>query len=353
MKILMFPGKSVAENNKYIDILVSEMNTQNVEVEDWNKYKPLQNADVFHVHWPELLIWLKNRRYRSLEGRYFIWNFLNTINRVKKSGGIVVWTVHGLGPHKESIKSSIEYRSIIKSLTDSIDGFFVLTEAGVEEIQESYPGLENKPWIKTQHPSYTEVLSVSSLNSELRNKYNLSSDKWVGALLGNMRPNKKADVAAAVFTKLDPQKYHLFLGGNISSEFKQELDITLNDAQNITADFGYLSDEKIAEYYAMSDAIIFPSNNYFNSGTIYTALSLNIPVIAAKTKTNIEIQKVVGDEWLFLFEGELTEKVVIEASNSVISRIDKLTCDMSYFSPEKAVKSIIDGYVLLKAEKDR
>jgi hypothetical protein len=344
MKILMFPGSSTAQNNIYIDILVEYIQQEGLAVEDWNKYKPFQTADVFHIHWPELLVWLRNRRFRRLEGDYFIWNFFDTIRRIKRSNGIVVWTVHNLEPHDKHIREDDIYKNIIERLISSIDAFFVLTEKGIPEILKSFPSLSSVPFFKTQHPSYSSTLEHSPLDKVIREKHGLGGKKKVFSLLGNLRPNKKADLAVRVFSNLNPTEFHLLLGGNASTSYRHEIDQLIDNSENITADYGILTDEKITEYYSISNATVFPSSDYFNSGTIYTALSLNIPVIAARTPTNEEIQEKVGSKWLYLFDGEFSERVVIEASSLIASRKDGEICDMNYFSPQKAAQSILNGY---------
>jgi hypothetical protein len=97
-------------------------------------------------------------------------------------------------------------------------------------------------------------------------------------------------------------------------------------------------------YYAATDYLIFPSNDYFNSGTIYTALSLNIPVIAYKNKTNEEIQYHVGENWLNLFEGDFSEAVL---ENVYKLKSNHSVCDLSYFSPKNTVDKMINGYTVI------
>ncbi len=344
MKVLMFPGNSTAQNNKYIDILVAELRQNNIVVEDWNKYRVLQTSDVFHVHWPELLIWLRNRRFRWLEGNFFIWNFFDTIRRVRRGGGVVVWTVHNLEPHNHFERESALYEKVMGRFLGVVDGFFLLTEAGMEEVLQAYPPLRNLPWAKTQHPSYNAVLRPCPLDVQGRTKFNIDESAWVCSLLGNLRPNKKAELAVDAFSNLTTENFHLILAGDATDSYRSIINNRIGLSDKISVDYGVLTDEEILEYYSVSDVLVFPSQDYFNSGTIYTALSLNIPVIACRTKTNEEIQGHVGKKWLYLFDGEFNRNVVEEASNLLVSRVGDPCCDMRFFSPVRAASAIVNGY---------
>jgi glycosyltransferase involved in cell wall biosynthesis len=340
----MFPGSSAKQNNKYIDILVDNLTDKSCDVESWDKYKPFQTGDIFHIHWPELLVWLWKRPYRSIEGRYFMWNFFNTIQRVKKSNGIIVWTVHNLSPHELDVKNDDLYEKVMSLLLPNVDAYFMLTDRGKSEVVAAYPMLKNINSSITQHPSYQDVLEPCPFDILQRIKVGISEDSWVCSLLGDLRPNKKADLATKVFANLDSDKYHLILGGGISESYKKQLNDIIEGRSNFITDYGYLTDDKMSMYYSMTDALAFPSTDYFNSGTIYTALSLDIPVIAARTPTNEDIQEKVGGQWLYLFDGEFNEQVIISASHVLVSRNDGFKCDMNYFSPNNAANAILEGY---------
>jgi hypothetical protein len=347
----MFPGSSAKKNNKYIDILVDNLTDKSCDVESWNKYKPFQTGDVFHTHWPELLVWLCKRPYRGIEGRYFIWNFFNTIQRIKKSNGIIVWTVHNLSPHELDVKNDHLYKKVMNLLLSKIDRYFILTGGGKPEVLTAYPMLKNVKSSITQHPSYQDVLERCPFDILQRKKAGISDNAWVCSLLGDLRPNKKADLAAKVFVKLDFKKYHLILGGGISESYKKQLNDIIEGRSNFITDYGYLTDDRMSMYYSMTDALAFPSTDYFNSGTIYTALSLDIPVIAARTPTNEDIQKKVGSKWLYLFDGEFNEQVIMSACNELVSRRNGSACDMSYFSPNNAANALFEGYQIALEHK--
>ena len=49
-----------------------------------------------------------------------------------------------------------------------------------------------------------------------------------------------------------------------------------------------------------------PAGDYLHSGSLVDALSLGAPVIAASTPFSRGLKRDVGDQWVHLYEGDLT-----------------------------------------------
>ena len=84
------------------------------------------------------------------------------------------------------------------------------------------------------------------------------------------------------------EEYFLLLAGATSAGLSGKLKQLLGSIPNAHQQLRHLSESEVLSFYAMSDALIFPGENYFNSGTIYTALSLNVPVITAESIATLE-----------------------------------------------------------------
>lgn len=344
MKILMFPGKVASDNNEYINILTRHLNSGGVDVVNWNKYIPFQNGDIFHVHWPDILFTLRARRYRQFEGDFFIWNFFNTIERIKAKGGKIFWTVHNLKPHSSKISEDPLWGSFLERFLASVDGYFALTEAGLPEIWAQYPALAYKPYSITPHPHYRDVVGRVDYDDSYKRDHLHNSTVKLLACLGNIRPNKMVDVAAKVIKDLPQGDYHLKIAGEVSGTYKAYIQSIVEGAENITASYERLSPKELQDAYAAVDAVLLPAKDYFNSGTIFMALSLDVPVIAAATPTNVEIQKNVGDQWLFLYDGELTPAAIREAFERLVERKAASVCDLSQYEPSLCARVTISGY---------
>lgn len=111
-------------------------------------------------------------------------------------------------------------------------------------------------------PAYTEI----SLNkSAFKKEYFL--------IVSRLSPYKKVDLAVEAFNKLG-------LPLVVIGEGKQKKHIEKIAKENINV-LGWVSDEKIGEYYAKAKALIFPADDDFGL-TIIEAMSYGIPVIAYK-----------------------------------------------------------------------
>src|SRR5258706_1869015 len=113
---------------------------------------------------------------------------------------------------------------------------------------------------------------------------------------------------------------------------------------NIRLDLRRVPEEEIIELYSVSDILVFPGTNYFNSGTIYTALSLGVPVIAAWSPSNREIQNIVGAQWLYLYQGIFSRELLEDASRVLVQRDTGASCDLTAFAPEVCAIEHIQAY---------
>jgi len=60
------------------------------------------------------------------------------------------------------------------------------------------------------------------------------------------------------------------------------------------------------------DAIVLPYRNILNSSAALFALSRNRPVLAPNLGSLSELRKTVGSDWIYLYNGEFNEGVLID-----------------------------------------
>lgn len=344
-RVIMFPGHGNKDENRYIDVLVTSLRAAGVEVESWDKHFSLQRGDIFHVHWPELVADIRGRKYQWLRGQWIALQFFRTIRRIQRHGGRVVWTVHGLAPHEKRLHQSAFLGKFMSRFISHVDVALSLTSAGIAEIKRTIPALNGVPHFVTRHPHYKGILGPGTYDRDARARFGISQKQTVFAFVGTLRPDKRPDLVAQAFRDLPIESAFLIMVGAASAEMAESVTGLTKGCPNIRLDLRRVPEKEVIELYSVSDILVFPGVDYFNSGTIYTALSLGVPVIAAWSPSNFEIQNMVGAQWLYLYRGTFSREFLEEASRVLIRRETGASCDLTAFSPEVCASEHIQAYV--------
>jgi glycosyltransferase involved in cell wall biosynthesis len=344
LRVIMFPAVGNRNENRYIDILVAALRRAGVTVLDWQKHFSLQAGDIFHIHWPDLIADIRKRPFQRIRGDAIFWNFLATVRRVKRAGGKVAWTVHDLRPHDADIDRQTFNARVMSGLLDAVDLVFSLTESGKAQIVEAMPGLLGRPVELGRHPHCREVLPSTTRSEDTCRRLGIGRSQRVLSFLGTMRPDKRPDLLATAFAGLSSSDSFLIMAGACSGELAAVLSNELAAKSNRYLRLTSLSQAELHGLYGVTDVSVFPASSYFNSGTIYTSLSLNVPVIAARTQQTLEVQRLVGEGWLHLYDGSLSADVLWMGLSRVVDRSLGLSCDLSAFDPDLCARQHIDAY---------
>jgi glycosyltransferase involved in cell wall biosynthesis len=181
---------------------------------------------------------------------------------------------------------------------------------------------------------------------EGRERLGIAPGQKVISLIGALREDKRPDLLAQAFLALPQEQYFLLLAGGVSVDLGGRLQQSLGSVPNVHLQLRRLLESEVLAFHGMSDALIFPGENYFNSATIYTALSLNVPVITAETIATLELQRLVGAGWLQLYSGDLSTEKLQAAVSRLVSRKDGAVCDLSELSPDKVAAQHVAAYSL-------
>lgn len=333
-RVMMFPATGNANENRFIDVLVTALREQGVDVREWHKARLGQQAPVLHVHWPEVIADIARRPWQGLRGRYLAFNLFDTVRRIKRQGGKVVWTVHDLQVHDEALRSDPFCLRLLQRFAAEVDVFVSLTEAGVQPIRRDIVRDSHRPVLVARHPHYRSVMSRSRPEQvkEIRRQWDIEDGRFVVACLGSMRANKCVDVLAEAFAASPPGKATLLLAGSAPDAVRRSIEKSLLGRADVRLRFGRVPEGEMIDLYSASDLLVFPATGYFNSGTVYTALSLNVPVLAEDSPQNRELAGLVGEGWVRRFTGPLTASALTSAIDA--GPASAAICPMDAFRPE-------------------
>ena len=235
-------------------------------------------------------------------------------------------------------------QALMEKFIPTVDVGISLTASGIDNIKCAMPRLHTIPFFVCHHPHYRSILGSYPFNESVRESFGVKSSQKCLCIVGTLRPNKHADLLAEVFRHLPIEKYFLIVAGAGDPKTVMRISDLLQGKSNVWIKFERLPETEISRIYSAADVLIFPATDNFNSGTIYTALSLNVPVIAANTQSNAELQSIVGPSWVQLYDGELSADVIVRAFLQLANRSRGSVCDLTIFDPMRCADEHIAAY---------
>ncbi|WP_242115535.1 glycosyltransferase [Sphingomonas lacusdianchii] len=263
---------------------------------DWNM-KELRKCDVAILHWPDYFfddskIALGRRRLLKLmlARRLFDTKF--------------VWVVHNLKPHARTNPSKLERRFLRE-----LDGVIHLSHEGKGKADGLYPELADKTNIVTVHGNFLP-------NSEpFISTRPVSFEKIDVLTFGAIKPYKNLEAFISALVDLgDPTVRGEIYGKAVDTKYVAELHRLVSNADvKIDAPSTSFSDRDMERRIDAADLIVLPYRDILNSGSAFLALSRYRPIVAPRLGALPELQRAVGTEWVYLFDGELDATTLADA----------------------------------------
>lgn len=239
--------------------------------------------ELFHVHWPEVLM-------RSA-GRWPTWRrrvlFGVLLLRLRVRRVPVVRTVHNLAPHESP--SRIE-RVLLRALDRQVVAWIAL--------RPGPPPVGLAPVYVIEHGHYRDWFAGRP-----------HPDPVAGRVLffGLVRAYKGVPELLSAFVALEDPAASLRVVGSCSDVRLAESVVAagLNDAR-VSADLSYLDDDRLATEIGQAQLVVLPYRQLYNSGAVLLALSLDRPVLVPDNPAMTDLAQEVGPGWVFTFTGEFT-----------------------------------------------
>lgn len=244
--------------------------------------------DVFHVHWPELLVTSARTPLRRLARRLLTTAF---ITRLRLTRTPVVRTWHnlvrsdGLSPWDHRLLDALERRTrhIIR-LTDQ-------TAPPLDVPTSTIVHAHYRDWFEP----VTEALEpIEPVDSRVLYFGLIKPYKGVEQLLEAVADSPEADLDVRL------------VGSPSDPALADRVRAAVAADARISADLSYADDPTLAAEIAAVTLVVLPYKAMHNSGALLLALSLDTPVLAPDNEVNRRLAEEVGEGWLHLFEGTLT-----------------------------------------------
>lgn len=277
--------------------------------------------DVFHVHWPEVL--LEGHRATGRMARPLLTAAL--LSRLTVSRIPVVRTAHNL-ERPEGI-GWVQGR-----LLDWFDRLTVLRICLNERTPEVVPG----PSMVILHGDYRQWFQDHPANEATPGKL---------LYFGLVRRYKGVPDLLRAFAELTEGEVSLAVEGKPSSDaLVEELTALAAKDPRVELHLEYLDDGQVVASVTSAELVVLPYRFMHNSGALLTALSLGRPVLVPDTEVNRDLADEVGSGWVLLYTGELTGEALREALSVVRDPARAAAPDLSQRRWELAGPAHLSAY---------
>lgn len=239
--------------------------------------------DVFHVHWPEVLLEGRDPVRRLVKHCLF----LALMFRLRLSRIPVVRTVHNI-----ALPQGISRREIaLLRLAERQTVLWI-------RINDYTDLPNNAPHATITHGHYRSWYDI-----------NMVPEIAPGRVLffGLIRRYKGVDSLISAFRDTTDLEYSLTVVGKPSTvELAERLRSLASGDDRINLTLRFISDDEIVQNIGQAELVVLPYREMHNSTAVLTALSLGRPVLAPDNDVNRDLKAEVGPAWLYLYSGRLT-----------------------------------------------
>jgi beta-1,4-mannosyltransferase len=279
-----------ATTNPYISALVRELSREApVELFSWRKAF-FTSFDVFHVHWPELLILRSSRVRTYLHSGLLILLIL----RLRMARIPLVRTVHNPQPHEEISR-------LTRWLLRLVDNSTTLRIGLNPETVDS----GGAPAVVILHPHYRDWYAMTPKSTRVPGRI---------SFFGQVREYKNVGALIDAFHGMSNPSLTLHIGGSITDRpLEADLRTRARGDERIQLRFEHIPDDELATMITESALIALPYREMSNSGALLLALSLGRPALVPDNPLTTGLADEVGSEWVMRYPANLTAEDLYDA----------------------------------------
>lgn len=339
-----WPGREFADN-EFIRIFCSAIEgagAEIVDVPDPALVAP-KSLDILQIHWAEMVYWGKGSE-RAAEMRAL--SVVRALWRLKRSGVKIIWMVHNLKPHNAGgLRRQLVWKLYGTTVAKLVDGVIALSPATLPLILQNLNFSKAVVSTSVRHPAYlVQINTGPDSRVEARSRFGVKRGSPVLSFVGHIRRYKGVErLIEAV--KRTPEA-SLVAAGQCYEPFRSDIEQAAAGAENIDLRVGRLDDDAFEGLIAASDYVVLPFLDSLHSGSIVHALSLGRPVITPRSPFALDLQSIVGRDWLQLYDAPLSHKHIENLPPAPLG-----APDLTKLSPAVFGKEITEFYQSIVEKK--
>lgn len=294
MKVLQSFPEPRLTTNPYIVLLRRALEElPEVELHTFSWKRALAGRyDVFHVHWPEVLLSGTSRTRTALRQLLF----LALLARLRLASVPVVRTQHNVRPQEEVSR----IRGALLALLDRLT-------AVVIRLNEETPPPTGKPFVTIRHGHYKDWFAPYRRPDP---------EPGLLAFVGLIRPYKNVDGLLAAFRSAAQRSLDVRLvvaGKPATPELAETIRSAAAGLDTVSLELEFLTDERLVDVVGRAELVVLPYREMHNSGAALMALSLGRPVLVPENAVNADLAHEVGSDWVLRYAGEISGKDLLAA----------------------------------------
>lgn len=258
----------------------------------------LGRYDVFHVHWPEIMVTGGTVQKRTV--RQFL--FLVLLARLRLTRVPIVRTMH-----------NVELPDGLTRVEGFLLRLFGHRTALIIRLNTETQTPDSVLVATIPHGHYRDWYGRFPRSHAVRGRFGYA---------GLIRRYKGVEGLVEAFRKTTVMEPDLSLrvAGNPSTDvLAQGLRELRGDDERIELDFRFLPDEDFVTAISSSELVVFPYVFMHNSGGVLASLSLDRPALVPDNAVNRQLAEEVGPGWLHFFDDVPTAEVLVETLHKVRS----------------------------------
>ncbi len=262
-------------------------------------YRNRKLVRVLHFHWPQTY-WLHERGPRILRrplSYLKVGVFAFRLRMARALGYRIVWTVHQVYPHERS--AGRLDRLGARALARYSDLLLAHDRGTLASMERELGPYVDKCAI-VPHGSYDGVYPAGRARETVRAELGLASDAFTFLSFGDLRVYKGISLALEAVGKTTASKFCLVVTGGVENQSQADaVKAAASKDARIVEHLGFVPDESVAELFGACDAALISRSDGGTSGSLILALSLGLPVVAARQPA---YEDLLGDEeagWFF------------------------------------------------------
>ncbi len=274
------------KENPYQRLLYRELGKHGVRIlrTPWRfDFLPLRGAfHWLHLNWPDTL-------YASPDPetqRRRFGGFVRVVERLKRNGTRILWTVHNEFPH-ENVDARF-HRRANETLVGLADLIHVHFRAAETVLHEAY-GADAGKVLVLPHGHYGDYYGPPLPRAAAKATFGVPADARLLLSLGYVRGYKGLERAVASFEACRDERLHYVIAGEPADEGLAAF-LRAAAARNprLVLHPRKIEERDFPRFLSAADAFLFPSREFFTSGSVMLALTYGLPVIAVPMNHTLE-----------------------------------------------------------------
>lgn len=284
--VLQSVVKPNSRTNPFAELLVSNLPTY-IESE-WFSWRTalFGKFDVLHFQWPENLVRAPHPAKAALKRAAL----RHVLRRARRMHAKTIVTIHNLSPHESMSRAE---GSTLDRVYDSAAAFVALNDT------DSLTGYPVKPIYVIPHGDYRQKYARRAETARVDGRL---------VYFGAIRDYKNVPGLVAAFREasVTDSSLSLVVAGKPWNESTHRAIEESAATAPVSLMLSELEEEDLVNIICTAQVVVLPYGQLYNSGSIFLALTLGVPVLVPRTPSTESLRRELGDRWVMLFDGPLT-----------------------------------------------